>query len=110
MAYINHHKIHENLWVCECGKEFTSSNSLYTHARFCDKYVKITKQSKYKINDEYVCECGYKNTNSRSFNAHLSHCDTHHTLNGTVRKKRPSEINHSMCWETKLMRKYIKYD
>lgn len=60
------------------------------------------KISKYKISDNlYRCECGKEFNNHQSLNAHLSHCDYHHKILGTEKKLRPSEINHSMCWENK---------
>lgn len=90
-------------FICNCGRKFLTYRSLNSHARFCSLYKKKEKPvSKYKSsNGEYVCECGKSFINFQSFNAHLSHCDKHHEVVGTIRKKRPSEIKHSMCWENK---------
>ena len=33
------HKINDNLYICDCGKEFKTRTSLNSHARFCDKYI-----------------------------------------------------------------------
>jgi hypothetical protein len=60
------------------------------------------KTSKYKIGENlWECECGKKFNKSQSLNAHLSHCDYHHKCLGTIRKLRPSELNHSNNWENK---------
>ena len=60
------------------------------------------KVSKYKIEENlWRCECGKEFNKYQSLNAHLSHCDYHHKCLGTVRKLRPSELNHSMNWENK---------
>lgn len=90
-------------FICNCGRIFSSSKSLNSHARFCSQYIKKEKPiSKYKsLDGKYICECGKEYENCQSFNAHLSHCDIHHNKIGTIRKKRPSEINHSMNWENK---------
>ena len=88
------HKINDNLYICDCGKEFKTRTSLNSHARFCDKYIKEKKQSKYKHNNLYICECGYTTSNYQSLNAHLSHCDYHHKINNKKKKLRPSEYNH----------------
>lgn len=95
------HKINDNLYICDCGKEFKTRTSLNSHARFCDKYIKEKKQSKYKHNNLYICECGYTTSNYQSLNAHLSHCDYHHKINNKKKKLRPNEYNHSMNWENK---------
>lgn len=90
------------VYKCACGREFEKASSLKSHARFCSLYVKTTKQSKYKINDNlYRCECGKEFDYYQSLNAHLGHCDIHHAAIGTVRKKHYSELYHSMCWENK---------
>lgn len=95
------HKMEE--FICNCGRKFLTRGSLNSHARFCSLYKKKEKPvSKYKSsNGEYICECGKDFINFQSFNAHLSHCDKHHESIGTIRKKRPSEINNSMNWENK---------
>lgn len=96
------HKINDNLYICDCGKEFKTRKSLNSHSRFCNKYIKEEKkQSKYKHNNLYICECGYTTSNYQSLNAHLSHCDYHHKINNKEKKLRPSEYNHSMNWENK---------
>ena len=60
------------------------------------------KVSKYKIGENlWKCECGKEFNKYQSLNAHLSHCDYHHQCLGTIRKLRPSELNHSMNWENK---------
>ena len=60
------------------------------------------KVSKYKIGENlWRCECGKEFNKYQSLNAHLSHCDYHHKCLGTVRKLRPSELNHSNNWENK---------
>lgn len=89
----------EEKFICECGKEFKTKNSLRTHYRFCkvhkpqkqyDKNGKLISKSKYKIADNlYRCECG------REFN------DFHHECCGTNRKGHTSELTKSMCWENK---------
>ena len=91
------------MFKCNCGREFEKQSSLNSHARFCKLYIKKDKSSKYKdiLNNVYKCECGKEYGNYQSFNAHLSHCDYHHECIGTIRKLRPSEINHSMNWENK---------
>jgi len=61
----------------------------------------MPKYSKYKIDNIYKCECGKEFIKFQSLNAHFSHCDYHHQCLGTIRKLRPSEINHSMNWENK---------
>lgn len=62
----------------------------------------MSKISKYRISDNlWECECGKQFNKSQSLNAHLSHCDYHHECLGTIRKLRPSELNHSMNWENK---------
>lgn len=99
--YVNPHKIHETLWRCDCGQEFSKSSSLNSHARFCSLYKKVDKTSSYKHGDNYICECGYTTQNYQSFNSHLSHCDYHHKMVGTVRKKRPSELYHTLGWDNK---------
>lgn len=88
-------------YICECGKKFETANSLKSHARFCDKHITKNKISKYKEGLLYKCECGKIFVKSQSFNAHLSHCTIHHEVNGILMKLRPSEVNHSMCWENK---------
>jgi hypothetical protein len=81
------------MYKCECGKEFTKKSSLNSHARFCDKYVKKTKQnfgsdSEYKIGENlYRCECGKEFNKSQSLNAHFSHCLVH-------RKGEPQKRKH----------------
>ena len=90
------------MYKCKCGREFEKQSSLNSHARFCKLYEKKVKTSKYKVDDNlWECECGKQFTKFQSLNAHLSHCDYHHNCMGTVRKLRPSEINHSMNWENK---------
>lgn len=60
------------------------------------------KVSKYKISENlWKCECGKEFNKYQSLNAHLSHCNYHHQCLGTIRKLRPSELNHSMNWENK---------
>lgn len=91
--------------MCNCGRKFETQRSLNSHARFCELYIKKQKQkpkSKYKdIYGNYTCECGKVYTYYQSFNAHLSHCDIHHDKVGTVRKKRPNELYHTMNWDNK---------
>lgn len=101
MSYINLHKISDNLYRCDCGKEFNSSRSLTSHARFCKQYIKVDKKTIYKCNKIYTCECGRTFDYYQSFNAHLSHCDIHHKYNNTIRKLRPSELYHTMSWDNK---------
>lgn len=96
------------MYVCECGKRFETANSLKVHARFCDKYISKKKPSKYKDGLIYRCECGREFDNYQSFNAHLSHCKIHHEVNNTPMKLRPSEVNHSMCWENKSEEELIE--
>lgn len=62
----------------------------------------MSKISKYRISDNlWECECGKQFNKAQSLNAHLSHCNYHHECLGTIRKLRPSELNHSMNWEDK---------
>lgn len=92
----------DKIYQCNCGRCFNSVRSLSSHGRFCDKYIKkLKKVSKYLQNGKYVCECGKTFDYYQSFNAHLSHCDIHHQCVGTIRHKRPNELNHTMCWENK---------
>lgn len=91
-------------YKCDCGKIFDKKSSLNSHSGKCKSYIKEDKKSKSKyksIKGEYICECGRCFTNPQSFNAHLSHCDKHHEVIGTIRKKRPNELYHTMCWENK---------
>ena len=91
------------MFKCECGREFEKQSSLSSHARFCSLYKKKKKKvSKYRIGESlWKCECGKEFNNYQSLNAHFSHCDFHHECLGTIRKLRPSEINHSRNWENK---------
>ena len=92
----------EDKFICECGKEFKSKNSLKTHYRFCKVHKPKSKISKYKIDDNlYKCECGKEFNNFQSLNAHFSHCDFHHECRGTIRKGHTSELTKSMCWGNK---------
>ena len=92
----------EDKFICECGKEFKSKNSLKTHYRFCKVHKPKGKISKYKIDDNlYKCECGKEFNNFQSLNAHFSHCDFHHECCGTTRKGHTSELTKSMCWGNK---------
>jgi hypothetical protein len=76
--------------ICNCGREFKSATSLKSHARFCDKYEKKVKKTKYFKNNEYLCECGKTFNNSQSLNGHFSHCLVHR--NGEpVNRKYPSK-------------------
>lgn len=66
------------MYRCNCGKEFIKKSSLTSHARFCVKYEKDTKTSKYRIKDfSYKCECGREFDNYQSLNSHFSHCLIH---------------------------------
>ena len=92
----------EDKFICECGKEFKSKNSLKSHYRFCKIHKPKSKVSKYKIDDNlYKCECGKEFNNFQSLNAHFSHCDFHHKCRGTIRKGHTSELTKSMCWGNK---------
>ena len=93
----------EDKFICECGKEFKSKNSLRSHYRFCKvQHKHKSKVSKYKIADNlYKCECGKEFNNFQSLNAHFGHCDFHHECCGTTRKGHTSELTKSMCWENK---------
>ena len=92
----------EDKFICECGKEFKSKNSLKSHYRFCKIHKPKSKVSKYKIDDNlYKCECGKEFNNFQSLNAHFSHCDFHHECRGTIRKGHTSELTKSMCWGNK---------
>ena len=92
----------EDKFICECGKEFKSKNSLKYHYRFCKIHKPKSKVSKYKIDDNlYKCECGKEFNNFQSLNAHFSHCDFHHECRGTIRKGHTSELTKSMCWGNK---------
>ena len=67
------------------------------------------KVSKYKIEENlWRCECGKEFNKYQSLNAHLSHCDYHHKCLCTIRKLRPSELNHSMNWENKSVEEIDK--
>lgn len=101
---LNNYKIGENLYKCECGKEFKSSSSLNSHFRFCKIHIPIDKSisnSIYKISDNlYRCECGKEFNNYQSLNAHLSHCKFHCKCIGKEYKPRKHEIEHKMCgWD-----------
>lgn len=81
----------EDKFICECGKEFKSKNSLKAHYRFCKVHKPKSKISKYKIdNNLYKCECGKEFNNFQSLNAHFSHCDFHHECRGTIKKDTPA--------------------
>lgn len=83
----------EEKFICECGKEFKSKNSLRTHYRFCKVHKRKPKGkvSAYKIADNlYRCECGKEFNNSQSLNAHFSHCRVHKGKTG----KENEPINH----------------
>ena len=89
-------------YECDCcHKKFKTYNSLKSHHGHCKDYHFEYKPSKYKINDNlYRCECGKEFDNSQSLNGHLSHCKYHHECVGTVVKKRPHELNHTMAgWD-----------
>ena len=94
------------MFICECGKEFETERSMWSHQAHCDVHKSLPKTnkhtSKYKIADnKYKCECGREFDNFQSLNAHFSHCDFHHKCNGTVRKGHATEITKSMHWENK---------
>ena len=94
----------EDKFICECGKEFKSKNSLKSHYRFCKIHKPKSKVSKYKIDDNlYKCECGKEFNNFQSLNAHFGHCNFHHECRGTTRKGHTSELTKSMCWENKTV-------
>lgn len=76
------------MFKCNCGKEYEKRTSLNTHARFCDKYIKVEKRkSIYKINDNlYKCECDREFDNHQSLNVHFSHCLIHRNGKPSSRK------------------------
>lgn len=98
-------------YICECGREFTTKNSLKSHYRFCkvhkpqkkyDANGKCISKSKYKVDENlYRCECGREFNCFQGLNGHFSHCDFHHNCCGTKRKGHTSEITKSMCWQNK---------
>ena len=98
-------------YICECGREFKTKNSLKSHYRFCkvhkpqkkyDANGKLISNSKYKVDENlYRCECGREFTCFQGLNGHFSHCDFHHNCCGTKRKGHTSEITKSMCWQNK---------
>lgn len=65
------------MYLCNCGKEFLTSNSFNGHRAHCKSHSKVEKKSIYKINELYVCECGKEFKKSQSINAHFSHCLIH---------------------------------
>lgn len=101
--------IMEEKFICECGREFNSKNSLNSHYRWCNIHKPILKydengkyisKSKYKINDNlYRCECGREFNNFQSLNAHFSHCDIHNISVGRITKRRV--YPKTMHWENK---------
>ena len=98
------YKILDNLYKCECEREFTSPSSLNSHFRFCKIHKSINKtisNSIYKVsNNLYKCECGKEFDNYQSLNGHLSHCKIHHNCIGKEIKLRKHEIEHKMCgWD-----------
>jgi hypothetical protein len=76
------------MYTCNCGRQFETQRSLNSHARFCEKYEKISKKtSQYKIDEKiYRCECGKEYDNHQSLNAHFSHCLIHRNGVPTIRK------------------------
>jgi hypothetical protein len=83
------------MYNCNCGKIFEKRRSLNSHARFCKKYIKIDKKSKYLKNEFYVCECDKSFDNHQSLNAHFSYCLIH-------RNNKPISRNNS-SWKEKCL-------
>jgi hypothetical protein len=87
------------MYVCDCGKKYKTQAQLNGHASHCDSYIKPIKTYASKIGDKFKCECGREFNSRDSYAAHTSHCKIHHEANGIEFKKRPQEINHSLCWD-----------
>lgn len=66
------------------------------------------KRTKYFKGSFYECECGKTFLHSQSLNAHFSHCEIHHSSLGTVRKKRPHEISHTMSGWSKFSKEELQ--
>lgn len=62
---------------CNCGREFKTTRSLNSHARFCKLYKKSKKESMYKISGMYICECGKEFEKHQSLNSHFRTCLIH---------------------------------
>lgn len=69
-------------YICECGREFKTKNSLKSHYRFCkvhkpqkkyDANGKCISKSKYKVDENlYRCECGIEFNCFQGLNGHFS--------------------------------------
>lgn len=104
------YKNENDLYICECGREFCSGQSLKSHFRFCKihKSQKEKKVSKYKISDGlYRCECGMEFNNHQSLNAHFSYCELHHNFLNKEIKTRNYIKNHTMNGWEKFSKKEI---
>ena len=95
-------------FVCECGRKFDNKKSLYAHGTHCKQYKKkekVSKYSKYRIDENlYCCECGREFSNFQSMNGHFGHCEEHCK---TLGKETSHHHKGSMQWE-KLSDEQIK--
>lgn len=66
---VSKYKISENLWRCECGKEFTKSQSLNAHLSHCDYHHKcLGTMRKLRPHEIDHCMAGWENKSEEEIN------------------------------------------
>lgn len=64
-------------FTCECGREFSKSQSLYGHQSHCRVHLgdrSVNEIRYHTVKGEYSCVCGRVFDNSSSYIGHTSHC------------------------------------